>query len=221
VEVNVARSRLASGEAFVPCFDYGAVPHGYGWIFPKDDHLSIGLYTLAAPTTNLRGRLVDYMAAKGAVPCGDPLDGFEAHTLPVGGFPLRAPSAPVYIVGDAGGFADAQSGEGIYHAIESGRLAGLTVCDVAAGRRSHRSYYRRLWRSVLLDTALTYAISTQYHRHADEAMRFLESPLVWRPLIYGYARGATLTDCVLRSGLYWARSFARGTTKMTSSWPQP
>jgi geranylgeranyl reductase family protein len=221
VEVNVARARLASSERFVPCFDYGVIPRGYGWIFPKDDHLSIGLYTLAATSKNLRKCLVDYMASKDALPTGDPLEGFEAHTVPVGGFRLRTPSVPVYIVGDAGGFADAQTGEGIYHAIESGRLAGVTACQVARGRRSHRSYYRRLWRSVLPDTALTWAISTRFYRNADKGMRFLENPVFWRPLIYGYSRGATFAECLLLGGLYFAQSLVSGTTCRRTSWNEP
>jgi geranylgeranyl reductase family protein len=218
VEVNVARSRLSSSERFVPCFDYGAIDRGYGWIFPKDDHLSIGLYTLAATTTRLRERLVAYMASKGATPTGDPLDGFEAFRLPVGGFPLRTPSVPVYIVGDAGGFADAQTGEGIYHAIESGRLAGMTACDVAAGRASHAAYYRRLWRSVLPDTALTYLIAKAFHRNPDRGMRFLENPFVWRPLIHGYARGATFTQCLIFGGIYLAQSLLTGVSHQTLRW---
>jgi len=27
-------------------FDFGAVNRGYGWVFPKDDHLNVGLYSL-------------------------------------------------------------------------------------------------------------------------------------------------------------------------------
>jgi geranylgeranyl reductase family protein len=217
-EVNVPRSRLRGSERFVPCFDYGAIERGYGWIFPKDDHLSIGLYTLSPRTTHLRERLGVYMRSKGIEPACDPLDGFEAYRLPVGGFPLRVPDVPVYVVGDAGGFADAQTGEGIYHAIESGRLAGLTACDVATGRRSHKAYYRRLWRSVLPDTVMTYAIATQFHRNPAKAMRFLESPLVWRPLIHGYGRGKTFAQCALWGGLYLARSLASGMTCIKGRW---
>jgi len=209
-EVNVPRARLtASAPLVVPSVDYGVVEGGYGWVFPKDDHLSIGLYTLAPKPRKLRERLVDYLASKGARPPGDPLEGFRAHRIPVGGFRLRTPDAPVYVVGDAAGLADALTGEGIYHALESGRLAGETAVRVAAGKTSHRSYYARLWRSVLPDTALTYALSTQFHRNADRSLRFLESPFVWRPLTYGYARGATFTACVLRGVSYLVRSWAR------------
>jgi geranylgeranyl reductase family protein len=216
IEVNVLCTRLPGAERFVPCVDYGAVPEGYGWIFPKDDQLSIGLYTLASKTKKLRERLVAYMAEKGALPSGDPLEGVEAHRIPLGGFRLRTPKVPVYVVGDAAGLADALTGEGIYHALESGRLAGQTVCDVAAGRATHHAYYFRLWRSVLADTALTYALATQFHKDQDQAMRLLESPLVWRPLTYGYSRGATFTGCLLYGAAYFARSLARTSCRRTS-----
>ena len=208
-EVNVPHARLAVPAPLVPSVDYGVVEDGYGWVFPKDDHCSIGLYTLARKPRRLRERLVDYLLAKGARPAGDPLAGLHAHRIPVGGFPLRTPEAPVYVVGDAAGLADALTGEGIYHALESGRLAGETAARVARGTASHRSYYARLWRSVLPDTALTYALATQFHRNADRSLRVLASPLVWRPLTYGYARGATFTACVLRAASYLVRSWAR------------
>ena len=218
-EVNVPRSRLPVSGRLVPSVDYGVVEGGYGWIFPKDDHLSIGLYSLAPKLRRLRERLVGYMVSKGTRPAGDPLEGFRAHRIPVGGFRLRTPEAPVYVVGDAAGLADALTGEGIYHALESGRLAGETAALVAAGTASHRAYYARLWRSVLPDTALTYALATQFHRNADRSLRVLASPVVWRPLTYGYARGATFTACVLRAVSYLARSWAR-TRCHKAVWPK-
>ena len=67
----------------------------------------------------------------------DGLDGMEAFRVPVGGFSLRPPACPAYVVGDAGGFADALTGEGIYSALESGRLAGeVAVDEFAYGRWS-------------------------------------------------------------------------------------
>jgi flavin-dependent dehydrogenase len=218
VEVNVSFSRLGGKPYAAPCFDYGAIDRGYGWIFPKDDHVSIGLYTLAKHTKNIREQLVGYMASKNSVPTGDPLEGFEAHRFPVGGFNLQVPTMPVYVVGDAGGFGDALTGEGIYHALESGRLAGLTCCDVAAGRRSHRSYYRRLWRTVLPDTAITYGLATQFYRNTDKSVGILAHPLVWRPIVQGYSQGSTFTQCLLLGGLYLVRSLARGSRNDRRDW---
>jgi flavin-dependent dehydrogenase len=194
----------------VPCFDFGAIERGYGWVFPKDDHSSVGLYTLARGVPQMRARLLEYARARGFDVSGDPLETFQGHQIPIGGHRLRVPDVPVYVVGDAGGFADALTGEGIYHALESGRLAGETVVDVARGRATHRRYYRRLWRSVLPDTWLTYRLSRLFYQDVGRALRVIERPLVWRALVQGSAEGATFTGSLLRGAYFYARSFAGG-----------
>ena len=209
IEVNIPHSGRETMPNDVPCLDYGAIGQGYGWVFPKDDHWSVGLYTLSPRTPNIREQLSSYIRAKG-LPADDTLDGLQAFRIPVGGFRLKTPDCPVYVVGDAGGFADALTGEGIYYALESGRLAGETAVDVAHGRRRHGAYYRRLWKSVLLDTAISYSLSKPFFRDVDRGMAVLESPFVWRPLIEGTARGATLAGSVLKSAGYLARSWSRG-----------
>jgi len=42
-EVTVSPSAMAAQWAYAT-FDFGALPHGYGWIFPKSDHLSAGVF---------------------------------------------------------------------------------------------------------------------------------------------------------------------------------
>ena len=210
IEVGIPQSgretmpNLVDGD--VPCLDYGAIRQGYGWVFPKDDHWSVGLYTLSPRTPNIRAQLSSYIRAKG-LPGDDILDGLQAFRIPVGGFRLKTPDCPVYVVGDAGGFADALTGEGIYYALESGRLAGETAAGVASGRTRHAAYYRRLWQTVLCDTAISYSLSKPFFRDVDRGMAVLESPLVWRPLIEGTVQGATLAGTVLKSATYLARSW--------------
>lgn len=53
VEVNIPRSGRETLPNEVPCLNYGAVRQGYGWVFPKDDHWSVGLYPLSARTPNI------------------------------------------------------------------------------------------------------------------------------------------------------------------------
>ena len=208
IEVNIPRSGRETLPNEVPCLDYGAVGQGYGWVFPKDDHWSVGLYTLSARTPNIRGQLSAYIRSRGLPDVG--LDGMQAYRIPVGGFLLRTPDCPIYLVGDAGGFADALTGEGIYYALESGRLAGAVAADVAHGRCRHSSYYRRLWRTVLCDTAISYVLARPFFRDVDRGIAVLESPFVWRPLIEGAALGATMGGSVLKSAGYLVRSWARG-----------
>lgn len=215
VEINIPHSGGATPSDSVPCLDYGAVPHGYGWVFPKDDHWSVGLYTLCPRTADVRQRLSTYIHSKGLP--GIDLARMEAFRIPVAGFRLRTPACPVYVVGDAGGFADALTGEGIYYALESGRLAGEVAVDVACGRDRHDAYYRRLWSSVLCDTAISYALARPFYRDVDRGMAILEHPLVWRPLIEGTARGATFGESLLKGAAYLVRSWARDLPRPLSS----
>ena len=155
-------------------------------------------------------QFVAYLRSK-RLAVGDPsLPDLEAFRVPVGGFRLRIPSCPVYVVGDAGGFADALTGEGIYSALESGRLAGEAAVGVARRGGTHRAYYRRLWRSVLCDTALTFFAARHFFKDIDRGVRLLEQPFVWRTLIEGAARGATLSESALKSGSLLLRSVASG-----------
>jgi geranylgeranyl reductase family protein len=218
IEVNIRRDAVDRAPDDVPSFDYGAIEEGYGWVFPKDDHWSIGLYTLSLRTRDIRAKLLTYIASKGCRPKGAPLAGLEAARLPVGGFRLRVPECPVYVVGDAGGFADALTGEGIYAALESGRLAARTAIGVASGSVSHRRYYRRLWRSVLSDTAASFVFAQHFYRDLDRGIRALQHPLIWRPLVEGFGSGATLSGCLLKGALYLPRSVLRGDRSESRVW---
>ena len=209
VEVNIPM-RSSDAASLVPCFDYGAVSDGYGWVFPKDDQLSVGLYTLSSKVPQVRTQLLAYLQSRGLGNGLSALPPLEAAKIPVGGFRLRTPAVPVYVVGDAGGFADALTGEGIYHALESGRLAGEVAVDVARGRRTHHEYYRRLWGSVLRDTAVSYFLALGFYRNVDRGIRFLQHSFIWRPLIEGATAGATFSDCLLKGAWYLPRSRAAG-----------
>jgi geranylgeranyl reductase family protein len=210
VEVNLRCDALAADPAPRPCFDFGALAQGYGWVFPKDDQISVGLYTLARPAKELRALLERYIEAKGLRPRGDALESFEAHRIPLGGYELRVPQMPVFLVGDAGGFADALTGEGIYHALESGRLAGEHAARTVRGEDVRRAYVRALWKGVLCDTWLTWKLAGAFYRSPERWLRLLGSPLVWRPLVHGAGAGATFSRSLARGGSYFVRSWLAG-----------
>jgi geranylgeranyl reductase family protein len=218
VEVTLRRDQAKLPVETPPCFDIGAIQPGYGWVFPKDDHWNVGLYTLGK-SKDLRQRLIDYIRAKGFCVKADPLASFEAHRFPYGGYRVSKPSMPVYIVGDAGGFGDALTGEGIYHALESGRIAGETAHDVLAENVSHRAYYRRIKKSVLADTFLTYHAAKAFYRSLAQAAAVVENPLVSGPMIRAYAAGVTVAEILKRGG--WLTSAAarfRSGERLVSPW---
>ena len=42
-------------------FDFASVSNGYAWIFPKGDHLNVGLYSLSSAASLTRSRLLSYV----------------------------------------------------------------------------------------------------------------------------------------------------------------
>lgn len=124
-EVEVNPRALARWQEAV-LFDFAVVPMGYGWVFPKADHLSIGLCSLHDKLPGLRERTLNYI---GAVLSGEPfrIRSLLGHVLPVGG-----PLGPLHrgatlLVGDAAGLVDPFLGEGIAYALRSARLAAETI----------------------------------------------------------------------------------------------
>lgn len=209
LEVVVPRAELASCADEVlarPCFDFGAVERGYGWVFPKEGEVCVGLYSLARGHRGLPGQLDAYARAKGLVPRSGRWPGFEAHTIPVGGHGRPPFDGPLYLVGDAAGLADALTGEGIYHALESGRIAGETAARVAAGSATPACFHAELERRVTADTRWSWRIAGPFYRRPDWSLRLLAYSPLWRALVHGTGQGATFHECLRRAPWYALRS---------------
>ncbi|MBI4590348.1 MAG: geranylgeranyl reductase family protein [Candidatus Rokubacteria bacterium] len=106
-------------------FDVGVVAGGYGWVFPKKDHLSIGVGSLRRGRLNLQAMFDRYLKLLGI----ETVTRLERHgfVIPVG--PRRGPFVKrrVLLIGDAAGFAEPVTGEGITFAILSGQLGARAL----------------------------------------------------------------------------------------------
>ena len=112
--------------------EFGVVPGGYGWVFPKADHVNVGVGGWAGEGPRLRAHLGRLCRAHGIDP--DRLEGARGHRLP-----MRRPDAVLArgraaLIGDAAGLVDPFSGDGIYEALLSADLAADAALDVLAGR---------------------------------------------------------------------------------------
>src|SRR5256886_2013335 len=110
--------------ARVPRFDVGTVPYGYAWVFPKTAHLSVGVLTTHRGAINLHGQLEEYLRVIGLAPQSMQRHGFVIPVRPRAG-PLARER--MLLVGDAAGFADPVTAEGIRFAARSGRLAANAI----------------------------------------------------------------------------------------------
>ena len=108
-------------------FDIDAVPNGYAWSFPKKNHLSLGVLTTKKGNINLKNYYRTYIKTLGI----DTIVKEEAH-----GFQI--PIAPrtdgfvkenVFLIGDAAGFAEPITAEGISNAILSGKYVAEAIIE--------------------------------------------------------------------------------------------
>jgi len=123
---------------------------GYAYVFPKRDHVNVGIgYVLShyrasisqAPYELQRG-FVESLRRRGVTTGTSVRSNFTPFLIPVGG-PLRRPArGGVLLAGDAGGFVNGFTAEGIYYAMVSGDLAAETILRTARRERLAVRYCR-------------------------------------------------------------------------------
>jgi geranylgeranyl reductase family protein len=110
---------------------------GYGYIFPKRDHTNVGIgYVLSFfrervtdHPYDLQQRFVAGLRDRGAVEGTSCREHFTPYLIPVGGPLGRTARGRVLLVGDAAGFVNAYTAEGIYYAMVSGDLAARAILE--------------------------------------------------------------------------------------------
>ncbi|MBV7408682.1 geranylgeranyl reductase family protein [Maritimibacter sp. DP1N21-5] len=124
--------------------DFGVVRWGYGWNFPKSRSRTIGVVSIRGVDQDLRAAMDGYLRNEGFDPSSVTIKG--AH-IPFGDYRETPGRGNVLLVGDAAGFVDAITGEGIALALESGAHAAEAAAQVIAeGRpqRADRAYYPKV-----------------------------------------------------------------------------
>jgi geranylgeranyl reductase family protein len=139
-EVYVKPTKLSSWFGLLGV-NYGNIPEGYGWIFPKRDHLSIGVGGPIRLAKELTGHLTELIERQD-------LGNFKILTLKSALIPLRDKGSAIarsnaLLVGDAAGLIDAFTGDGIYYGLRSARLAASAIDDYLSGKASNLLNYEQ------------------------------------------------------------------------------
>ncbi len=105
---------------------------GYGWVFPKQDSLNIGVGThfntvRAYGAHKAHADFMSILKKKKLLPKKVPKFEVKGGQVPFRGPLKKFVCDNVILIGDAAGFASPMSAEGIYFAIESGRLAAKSL----------------------------------------------------------------------------------------------
>ncbi len=124
-------------------FDFGSVPYGYGWIFPKVDHLSLGVGGLKGMIKNPKLYYSLFLTDQYL------LDDIKSerkfgYTIPIFDGESKITSSRTMLAGDAAILVDPFLGEGIYYAIRSGQIAAEVANDILQGNTTTASYQERI-----------------------------------------------------------------------------
>ncbi len=126
-EVEVAAPRAALDHWHRAAnVDVGYRPWGYGWVFPKEGKLSVGVVTAPKRGRSIRKQTDRYLLRLGLG---------EAEVIKMQGHPIRyrrSVGEPVaqgraLLLGDAAGLADEFTAEGIAYALHSANLAADAI----------------------------------------------------------------------------------------------
>ncbi len=138
------RERVPALDAGTIVLDLGVISGGYGWVFPKEGRLSVGVGGFRGRHRNPRGAYKGFVGTERvlaglAVPdgLGHPIPVYAGHAaerLPLAG--NRA-----LLVGDAAHLVDPMLGEGIYYAVLSGGMAARAIRDHLAGLTENLKSY--------------------------------------------------------------------------------
>ena len=142
-ELAVSPASLEAQGAYAT-FDFGALPGGYGWIFPKRDHLSVGVFkAIPGKAIGLKKALEKFIASE-AVLLDPKILHLQGHPIPLGGRKHILHKGRVLLVGDAANLADPWMGEGISYAVVSARLAAEQMFIALESKQFDLSGYTEL-----------------------------------------------------------------------------
>ena len=151
--------------------NFGLVKGGYGWIFPKEDHLNIGI---GGWKINVGHSLRSDLAKLCEVYGFDfsKLEQIRGHHLPLIRPGTLVSAGGSAVIGDAAGFVDPLSGEGIYGAIASAVSIAPAVNSFLQGQSTALDdYHFSITDSIIPDIEKSRALMEIFH--------VLPDPFVW------------------------------------------
>jgi geranylgeranyl reductase family protein len=164
-----AREGRWRGRAVV---ELGAVPGGYAWVFPKGDHVNVGVGGWESEGPRLREHL-ERACGEYGLPSSR-LEALRGYRLPMRLVGDSAGEGRVLLVGDAAGLVDPLSGDGIYEALVSARLAAESVlADDLSG------YGARLDAALARTLAASWKAKLALERSPRLVYGVARLPLVW------------------------------------------
>ena len=181
VEVRAPAERLRQYRG-TSMIELGFRPWGYAWLFPKRDVLSFGVVLPQGQANTMKARVNAFVRRLGLDGCdvevarGHKLRFRRGHEPIAGGRALLA--------GDAAGLADEFTEEGIFYAIESGRMAARSLLGALGENGSLARYEADVDRDIMPELQAARVVSYMFYgmlRHIPGPWMFASAhvPLLW------------------------------------------
>ena len=152
--------------------ELGVVPGGYAWVFPKGDHANLGVGGWQSEGPRLRNHLARLAAAHRV--SVDTLTEVKGHRLPMRPIGSVPAVGRVLLVGDAAGLVDPLSGDGLYEAFVSAKLAAESLLNDA-----HEDYGPRLATALDHHATASWAAKRAMDKHPAVCFWAARSPGVF------------------------------------------
>lgn len=185
-------------------FDFASVRNGYAWIFPKKDHLNVGVYSPSSAGDLTRQQLLAYVRDEVGA---DALDQVTGQYLGLGadGYQTECVQPElrdrVFLVGDAGGFADALTGEGIYGALVSGQAAARAILSEARGEGLAATAFAGYLDGYRQTLRFSSRAAAAFYANPERGFRVMRLPFLRRPLVRAYTHGLSMKSLAVRLAL--------------------
>ncbi|GGK98651.1 geranylgeranyl reductase family protein [Mangrovihabitans endophyticus] len=153
--------------------DWGPVPGSYGWVFPKDDQLTVGVIMSkgrGADSKAYLSRFLGQLGLSGRTVLRDSGHLTRCRSLDA---PLRR--GRLLVVGDAAGLLEPWTREGISYALRSGSWAGRAAAADALDR-----YPAAVQRDLLPEMTAGRRLLRLFTRHRRAVHAAMATPLGWR-----------------------------------------
>jgi digeranylgeranylglycerophospholipid reductase len=174
---------------------------GYAWVFPKKNTVNIGIGEFQSAISKEKPRIplketyekfITTLKEEKLLPMDFPVENLKGATLPI--FPLENTFGNrVVLCGDAAGFINPITGEGIYYAMVSGQIAAEVIADgLKSHDLSHRflSRYQTLWNNEFgKDLKALGRFNNQWGKDSEKIVRLMMRDKKFARLIIGVTGG--------------------------------
>lgn len=180
------------------CYIYSKIKgiRGYGWVFPKKDHVNIGIASyntkaqLEQKNTTLKQIYTDYLTIlkeNNIIPQTVQNTTMKGGLLPIQPLP-KTYMDHLLLCGDAAGLINPISGEGIYYAIVSGTLAGETAAEAIRKQDTSEKFlsrYEEKWKKEFgREIKLFLRSKKQWGKQGDNMIQIMNKDPEFAELIF-------------------------------------